>query len=60
MNNRISLLCAVFATAVPLFSQQNFLGFDKNLYPGDDALSALRKTFAYAGASRSADPSNGR
>ena len=27
----------------------NFLGFDSNEYPGDDALAALRKTFAFAG-----------
>src|SRR5580698_6699864 len=26
-----------------------FLGFDRNIYPGDDALPILRKTFAYAG-----------
>lgn len=26
-----------------------YLGFDRNIYPGDDALPILRKTFAYAG-----------
>jgi hypothetical protein len=26
-----------------------FLGFDRNVYPGDDALPILRKTFAFAG-----------
>lgn len=26
-----------------------FLGFDRNIYPGDDALPILRKTFAFAG-----------
>jgi hypothetical protein len=26
-----------------------FLGFDRNIYPGDDALPILRKTFAYSG-----------
>jgi Domain of unknown function (DUF1906) len=26
-----------------------FPGFDRNIYPGDDALPILRKTFAYAG-----------
>jgi hypothetical protein len=26
-----------------------YLGFDRNLYPGDDALPVLRKTFAFAG-----------
>jgi Domain of unknown function (DUF1906) len=28
---------------------QSYAGFDMNLYPGDDALPALRKHFAYAG-----------
>src|SRR6202451_3447747 len=26
-----------------------FLGFDRNIYPGDDALPVLRKTFAFSG-----------
>lgn len=26
-----------------------FLGFDRNIYPGDDALRTLRKSFAFAG-----------
>ena len=26
-----------------------FLGFDRNIYPGDDALPILRETFAYSG-----------
>src|ERR1700722_4213806 len=26
-----------------------FLGFDRNIYPGDDALPILRKTFAFSG-----------
>ena len=26
-----------------------FLGFDRNIYPGDDAMPILRKTFAYSG-----------
>src|SRR5579863_1337565 len=26
-----------------------FLGFDRNIYPGDDALPILRKTFTFAG-----------
>jgi len=28
---------------------QSYVGFDRNVYPGDDALPALRKHFAYAG-----------
>jgi len=29
--------------------QRNYIGFDKNGYPGDDLLPALRRTFAYTG-----------
>lgn len=49
MNKRILVRCAIFATALPLFSQQNYLGFDKNIYPGDDFLPALHKTFGFTG-----------
>ncbi len=38
------LMSAVFAGA-----QRSYVGFDKNGYPGDDLLPALRKTFAYTG-----------
>ena len=34
-------------TAKP--AAQGYAGFDKNLYPGDDLLPALRKTFAFTG-----------
>jgi hypothetical protein len=30
-------------------AQQTYLGFDANDYPGDDALPALRQTFAFSG-----------
>ena len=30
-------------------SNAAYLGFDRNVYPGDDALPVLRKTFAFAG-----------
>src|ERR1700719_2711292 len=30
-------------------SNATYLGFDRNVYPGDDALPILRKTFAFAG-----------
>jgi hypothetical protein len=33
------------ATRLP----KTFLGFDRNEYPGDDALRLLRRTFAFAG-----------
>jgi hypothetical protein len=37
------------ATAVATPEKGPFLGFDRNIYPGDDAMPILRKTFAYAG-----------
>src|ERR1700747_2258375 len=30
-------------------SNATYLGFDRNIYPGDDALPILRKTFSFAG-----------
>lgn len=30
-------------------SSQTYLGFDRNIYPGDDALAVLRRTFAFTG-----------
>jgi hypothetical protein len=30
-------------------SEHAYLGFDRNVYPGDDSLSTLRKTFAFSG-----------
>jgi hypothetical protein len=36
-------------TAQPASGQQNYVGFDRNDYPGDDQLPALRKQFAFAG-----------
>jgi len=30
-------------------TRKAFLGFDRNIYPGDDALPVLRKTFAFTG-----------
>jgi Domain of unknown function (DUF1906) len=46
------LLIAAFlslAAARPRESTKNYLGFDANNYPGDDALPVLRKTFSFAG-----------
>ena len=39
------------ATAVTVATAEKgpFLGFDRNVYPGDDALPILRKTFVFAG-----------
>jgi hypothetical protein len=37
------------ASTVAAADEGPFLGFDRNIYPGDDALPILRKTFAFAG-----------
>jgi hypothetical protein len=41
--------CVLLIAAASGFSQRTYFGFDKNGYPGDDLLSALRRTFAYTG-----------
>jgi hypothetical protein len=66
------LLCVVFGaallfpraagTSAPLPSQservpaQTYLGFDANDYPGDDALTVLRRTFTFSGYWLNAPP----
>ncbi|MHB1022273.1 MAG: glycoside hydrolase domain-containing protein [Acidobacteriaceae bacterium] len=47
----LALLLPAFALAQKTSSaaQKTYLGFDKNIYPGDALLSALHKTFAYTG-----------
>src|ERR1019366_9217494 len=55
----LSVCLAVFAISVhfsslaaqssPSTSPQFYLGFDRNDYPGDDLLPALRKTFEWTG-----------
>jgi hypothetical protein len=47
VNRLISTLCALLFTALPIHAQQNHLGFDKNVYPGDNLLPALHKAFEY-------------
>ena len=48
------LLCAALIVACVASTQQggagqrSYLGFDRNIYPGDDALPILRKTFAFS------------
>ena len=37
------------ARRVARASGRSYLGFDRNIYPGDDALPILRKTFSFAG-----------
>jgi hypothetical protein len=55
---RIRLLACAFAFGLLAFSpalivaqskRTSYLGFDRNLYPGNQHLAALRKTFAFAG-----------
>ncbi|MDR3762631.1 MAG: DUF1906 domain-containing protein [Acidobacteriota bacterium] len=44
------LLCLLIASlSAALAAQTNYLGFDRNLYPGDAAMKELRHTFAYTG-----------
>ena len=49
----LALLLLIATMSVPLAAQagapHNFVGFDTNDYPGDEALPALRKSFAFAG-----------
>ena len=40
---------AASVAAVAAAEKGPFLGFDRNIYPGDDALPILRKTFVFAG-----------
>src|SRR5262249_16197177 len=37
-------------------AKPSYLGFDKNLFPGDAALDSLRKTFAFSGYWLNAPP----
>jgi len=47
---RLFTLMLTLVTAAPtLHAQAPHLGFDRNLYPGDAALSTLRKQFAFTG-----------
>jgi hypothetical protein len=39
----------LLVVAVPSAAQRSYAGFDKNDYPGDVALAALRKSFNFAG-----------
>jgi Domain of unknown function (DUF1906) len=49
MTKTIFLLCAIaiFSFASIGSAQTGYLGFDKNDYPGDEAMVKLRKTFRY-------------
>jgi hypothetical protein len=51
MRRRVWLSCFFGILSLPFFAsaQQFYLGFDKNDYPGDAALGALRASFRYTG-----------
>jgi len=46
---RLLALGYVFFGFCSVSAQQSYLGFDRNLYPGDSNLKALRQTFSYTG-----------
>lgn len=45
---RIAAIAAIACAAYVASAQSDYIGFDRNNYPGDAALPTLRKTFAYA------------
>ncbi|HXQ98464.1 MAG TPA: glycoside hydrolase domain-containing protein [Verrucomicrobiae bacterium] len=45
----LALVSSLIPPNAPTPSPTTFLGFDRNDYPGDDALPALRKTFSFTG-----------
>jgi hypothetical protein len=54
LSSGIAVLCAWIPATRPDLNHagaesRNFLGFDRNTYPGDAALSTLRKTFSFTG-----------
>ena len=48
---RAAIIAAIVAVAAssPVLAQRTYLGFDRNDYPGDANMAALRKTFAFTG-----------
>ncbi|HTW48284.1 MAG TPA: glycoside hydrolase domain-containing protein [Acidobacteriaceae bacterium] len=46
---RSAAACALLLMTCAALGQRGYLGFDKDGYPGDDALPALHKTFAFTG-----------
>jgi len=48
-NRNIFLLVVLTGICSPNLCAQNYLGFDRNEYPGDASLKSLRQTFAYTG-----------
>jgi Domain of unknown function (DUF1906) len=46
---QIGATALLLTSGCAAFAQRSYLGFDRNGYPGDAALPALRKTFHYTG-----------
>lgn len=46
---RFAGVAALCLAAPAVLAQQNYVGFDKNGYPGDDLLPRLHQTFAFTG-----------
>ncbi len=46
---RLALLATLIFCCTALPAQSTYLGFDRNTYPGDANLQALRQTFSYSG-----------
>lgn len=44
----LPLLAAAVALCAPPARERSYLGFDRNIYPGDDALPIMRKAFSFA------------
>jgi glycoside hydrolase-like protein len=44
-----ALFFSVWASLSPTQERQTYLGFDRNQYPGDDAMKVLRKDFTFTG-----------
>jgi hypothetical protein len=49
MNRRMLVAALIFSCATLQAQQSTYLGFDRNAYPGEANLKALRQTFSYAG-----------
>src|SRR5258708_36218484 len=48
------------ASVAPESARRSYLGFDRNIYPGDDAVRVLRKTFVFTSYWLSPPPGENR
>ena len=49
MRSILTILVFALSSQLALAADPSFLGFDRNQYPGDDALARLHQTFAFTG-----------